>query len=137
MKAVYVQYNESIPYTPGADVAAGDVIVLGGKVLIANRKILAGTLGALLSKGVFRVVKANVAVTAGNDLFWDATNQVVTTDAASGANIFMGVAIADAAQADALALVDLAQDRVPKQSSSGVTDVAGLVAVLKKAGVLS
>ena len=83
MTAIYLQDCESIPYTPSADVAAGDVVVQGGIVGIAKRKILSGTLGALATRGVFTVPKGAEALTAGQLIYWDPSAVAVTSSAGS------------------------------------------------------
>ena len=65
MKAIYVQPGNAIDYTPTADVAAGDVVVLGTIIGVASYDIAANTLGALNVSGVFDMPKASGAVTAG------------------------------------------------------------------------
>jgi predicted RecA/RadA family phage recombinase len=53
MTVIYKQRGDSIDYTPTADVAAGDVVVLNDLVGIAKLDIKAGELGALAVAGVF------------------------------------------------------------------------------------
>ncbi len=89
MTATFIQEGASIDYTPGADVAAGAVVVQGELVGVAVRAISANTLGALAVEGVFDFPKATgggTAITAGAQLYWDDTNDVATTNAGAGAN---------------------------------------------------
>ena len=59
MKARYVQRGDAIDYTPMEDVAAGDVVVLSGKLVgVAKLDIKAGELGALALVGVYEFAKA-------------------------------------------------------------------------------
>jgi predicted RecA/RadA family phage recombinase len=113
MKAVYVQKGDSIDHTPSSDVAAGDVVIIGEKTLgIAKLDIKANELGALSLVGVFDVAKeagTGTALAAGINVYWDATNQVVTSDANGGANINMGRTIAPATDDDTTARVRLRQ----------------------------
>lgn len=99
--------GRQIPYTPsGADVAAGDVIVLVSLVAIATTDIPDGRLGALDIDGVFKVPKATgTAMPTGTLVYWDGTNKRITTT--SSGNTFMGKMAEDAASADALGLVRL------------------------------
>lgn len=138
--AIYLQSDEMMPYlnSTASAIAAGTVIVLStGRIGIAGRQIPAGALGALYLEGIFRITKAAGAVTLGQDLYWDDTNKVATTDSDSGVNMWLGTAVAAQAAADATVDVILGEDRVPQQSVSGVTDAATIIAALKKAGILS
>jgi predicted RecA/RadA family phage recombinase len=110
--ARFIQNGNSIDYTPGADVSAGDVIVQGDLVGIAKLDIAAGALGALAVTGVFDVTKAtgtSTAITAGTRLYWDAADGVAKADDESGANKYLGKAVAAAADADATVRVRLEQ----------------------------
>lgn len=95
MKAIFVQDGAAIDYTPSANVAAGDVVVIGTICAVAKLDIPANTLGAVATKGVFDIAKGTTAgITLGAALYWDATNKVATTTATS--NTALGVAIAAA-----------------------------------------
>jgi len=119
--ATFIHDGNTIDYTPSVDVAAGAVVVLGDLVGVAQRAIPANPLGTLTLVGVFDLPKATGAgtgIAAGATLFWDAGNQVVTTDSGSGANKRLGNAAAVAGTADATARVRL---------NTGVTDYPALV----------
>lgn len=95
MKAIFVQDGAAIDYTPAADVAAGDVVVIGTLCAVAKLDIPANTLGAVAVTGVYDIAKGTTeAITAGAALYWDATNKVATATATS--NTALGVAIAAA-----------------------------------------
>lgn len=98
-----------VDHTPGADVAAGEVVVVGDGCRIAHADIPADRLGALAIRGgVYRVPKstaAGSAIAAGKSVYWDATNNVQTTNAAAGANKFLGTTVAATADADAFGYV--------------------------------
>ena len=129
MKAVYMQDDGTVPYTPPNAVNPGDVVVLGGIVGIAKRNIVALTLGALAIEGLYLVAKAAVAMTFGQALYWDAVNQVVTTDPAGGANTYFGRAVAAALSTDATVPALLGEDRLPQQAViAALTDSSGGVA---------
>jgi len=115
MTAIYLQNDSTIPYVPAANVNAGDVIVAGGIVAVAKSFIGAGVLGAVARTGMYLVEKAAVAFAIGQELYWDLTNDVVTTTPAAGANPYFGRATAAALSTDATAPVLLGADRVPKQ----------------------
>jgi len=95
MIARYVFSGEMIDYTPAADVAAGSVVVIGNIIGITKLDIKAGTLGSLALVGVYEIVKATgdgTAVTKGQKIYWDATNQKATPVATG--NVYLGDAIA-------------------------------------------
>ena len=71
-QARFIQVGESIDYTPGSAVAAGQVVVQGSMIGVAKVPIEANRLGALAVKGVFDVVKANEQIALGAALYWDA-----------------------------------------------------------------
>ena len=60
-QAVFVKEGASVDYTPGADVAAGDVVVLADLVGVAKRPITVNTPGALSVDGVYDFTKAGGA----------------------------------------------------------------------------
>lgn len=116
MKAIFIQSDATVPYTPAAAVNAGDVVVIGGIIGVAKHFIPALTLGALALSGLYTFGKALVAMTAGQALYWDAAAGVVTTDPAGGVNVYIGRAIADAASTDTTLPILLGDDRVPRQA---------------------
>lgn len=99
-KAQFVHGNpRMLDYTPsGADVAAGDVLVIGDTIQIAHLNIPDGELGALAAGGgVYDVDKDGagaVAFTDGQTVYWDpATNRATPT---AGALKKMGTAVGPA-----------------------------------------
>jgi len=97
--ATFIQDGDAVDYTPGADVAAGEVVVQGDLVGVAKTPIATGTLGSLATRGVFDFAKApGGAISAGAVLYWDAANGVATTTASGNKRI--GKAVAAAAAAD-------------------------------------
>jgi predicted RecA/RadA family phage recombinase len=105
MKAIMIHEGAAIDYTPTSAVSAGDVIVQTDLIGIAKLPIAANTLGALAIEGVFDVVKTNVAVNAGQMIYWDAANQYATTS--SSGTKYMGKAVRAAAAGDARVRVKL------------------------------
>jgi hypothetical protein len=78
-----------IDYTPGAAVAAGEVIALGGAAGlscgIAHRDIAASELGALAAGGgVYDVKNIDNAANYAK-VYWDTTNNGITTTATANA----------------------------------------------------
>jgi predicted RecA/RadA family phage recombinase len=109
-QAVYVQDDESVDYTPTADVAAGDVVVQTDLIGIATKPIKANQLGALAVEGVFDFAKATSggsALAAGTSVYWDDTANVVTITATG--NKLIGKVVRAAADADATVRVRLMQ----------------------------
>ena len=114
MKSRFLQSDGSMDYTPSVNVAAGDIIVVGGVVGHAAYPIKAGELGSLAITGLVRVNKANVAIAAGAPVYWNPTGNpqggtvgtgAVTTAAAGG--VFMGWATASVTAVDETAIVRL------------------------------
>lgn len=99
-QGVFVSSGECIDYTPSSAIAAGDIVVQDDLVGIATRPIAAGTTGALAVSGIFDIVKAsNTVFTAGQKVYWHATDKVaVTTEIATGGgtNKLIGKAVAAA-----------------------------------------
>jgi predicted RecA/RadA family phage recombinase len=110
--AVFVHEGDTIDYTPGSAVAAGDVVVQGELLGVAKQPIAANALGALAVKGVFDFPKATgggTAITAGTKLYWDVADQEAKADEEAGANKLIGKAVADAGDSDATVRVRLSQ----------------------------
>jgi predicted RecA/RadA family phage recombinase len=155
MKAIYKQKGDSINYIPAADVAAGDVVVLGDLVTIAKLDIKAGELGALATCGVFSVAKATGEISRGDKLFWDADGDPVGGEAGSGAittvaygNSYCGKALFDAATDEQSVTLRLEQPSFQSQSETQgdseattiaalVVDFNALLAKLKAAGLMA
>lgn len=103
MSAIRVAEGNKIDYTPGADVAAGTVVLQGDLFGVAAVPIPANTKGALELHGVYAITKATgggTGFTAGAKAYWDAANSRATNTANSGANKQMGYAALQAADAD-------------------------------------
>ena len=110
MDARYVQRGDAVDYTPMADVAAGDVVVLANKlVCVAKLDIKRDELGALALTGVYEVAKATgVAFAVGTEVAWDAANRKAVAAGASG-SVKIGHAVALAGAADPTVFVRLCQ----------------------------
>lgn len=97
--ATFIHQGDTIDYTPGADVGAGDVVVQNELVGVAKQDIPANTLGSLSISGVFDFPKATGASTAiaeGLDVYWDEGATEATADSAAGVNKKIGRSIAAA-----------------------------------------
>lgn len=71
--ASYRADGDKLDYTPSSAVAAGDVVVLGSLVTVADRAIAANALGAVAVEGVFSFPKPTGAGTAyaqGSKVYW-------------------------------------------------------------------
>ncbi|MFM7844611.1 MAG: DUF2190 family protein [Planctomycetota bacterium] len=107
-QATYVQEGELVDYTPGSAVAAGDVVVQGDLVGVVVRPLAAQENGSLLVWGTFDFTKnTGVTYTVGTIVYWDDTNNVVTTTATG--NKAIGKVVRAAASADTTVRVRLSQ----------------------------
>uniref|UniRef100_A0A7C4LIJ9 DUF2190 family protein n=1 Tax=Schlesneria paludicola TaxID=360056 RepID=A0A7C4LIJ9_9PLAN len=107
-QATFVQDGCAIDYTPGSAVTAGDVVVQGDLIGIAQGDIAANKPGALVVEGVFDFAKAtNVAYTVGTVLYWDDTNNIVTATATGNKQV--GKVVRAAATTDPTVRVRLSQ----------------------------
>jgi predicted RecA/RadA family phage recombinase len=108
--ATIVHDGNSIDYTPGSAVTAGQVVVQGELVGVAKVDIPANTLGALAVTGVFDFPKATgggTAITAGANCYWNAGAQQATTTATG--NKLIGKCVRAAADADATVRIRMMQ----------------------------
>jgi predicted RecA/RadA family phage recombinase len=105
---LYQDDDDSIDYTPGSAVTAGDIVVIGGLALFASRDIAASALGSLKNEAFAKVPKKTGAISQGDPIFWNPTADPVTGTAGTGAAqndstglVYpMGFAAADAASGD-------------------------------------
>src|SRR5690242_1028293 len=108
----FIQEGCAVDYTPGADVAAGVVVVQGDLVGVTKRDIKANQLGALVVEGIFDLAKqagGGVTFAAGAKVYWDDNNNVAVATDGSGANKLAGKAVAAAADGDAVVRTRLSQ----------------------------
>lgn len=111
-QATFVQEGWTIDYTPNADVASGDVFVLGSLIGVAKLDIKSGKLGALTVEGIFDFAKAagaGVTFAVGALAYWDDTNNVAVATDGTGANKLLGKVVKAAADADGTVRVKLNQ----------------------------
>ena len=107
-QAGFVHEGKFIDHTAAVALAAGDVVVQGELVGVAVRALAIGELGALAVEGVFDFAKnTGVAYAVGVILYWDDTNNVVTTTASG--NKAIGKAVRAAATGDTTVRVRLDQ----------------------------
>ncbi len=109
--ANFIKDGKTIPHTPGSDVTAGDVIVLGEKVTVAKHDIPTGALGAVSAEGTFDFPKTAVTVyDIGAKVFWDVADQEATEDDDTDTNKLIGYVSVAALSADALVRCQLVND---------------------------
>ena len=77
-----------VDYTPGADVAQGDVVVIGSVARVTHVPLPANRLGAVADGGAVYLVAADAAISAGKKVYWNAAAGQVTETA--GANVVFG-----------------------------------------------
>lgn len=83
--ATYDRDGDSIRYTPGSAVTAGDVVVVGTIPMIAKHDIAASANGVLACEGIFDVPKTTDTFSAGDAVYWDVDGDPVGGTAGSGA----------------------------------------------------
>lgn len=102
-----ISEGNSIPHTPGSAITAGDVVVQGDLVAIAEVDIAANELGALSVRGIYKLPKNTAqAFSVGDLLFWDDSADELTTTSTS--NKLAGKCTQAQLAADTTALVLLA-----------------------------
>lgn len=110
--AQFVQEGKSIDYTPSADVSAGDIVVQGDLLGVAQIDIAANQLGAVAVEGVFDIDKATgvgTGIAVGTKVYWDVADQQAKADDESGANKYLGKTIVAAGDDDTKVRVRLEQ----------------------------
>ena len=97
----YIQEGRVIPFTAGADVDSGQVVVVGSLVGVSMNDVANGAVGQLAVEGVYDIPAATAAITAGAAVYWDADGDPVGGTEDSGAatatatdNTLMGYALA-------------------------------------------
>lgn len=95
MTTKFVQPGEVIDYTAGANIASGQVVLMGARIGVALKAIANGETGPMQVTGVFNIAKLSTDNMAqGALLYWDNTNSRLTTTAS--ANTLAGFAAAAA-----------------------------------------
>lgn len=102
--------GDYIDYTPSSAVKAGDVVVLGDLVTVADNDIAANAKGAVAVSGVYIFPKdtgSAEALAVGTKVYWDANNEVITATASTHKQA--GYVVEAAAASDATVKVLLAR----------------------------
>jgi len=118
MTASYCRRGEVLEYTPTEPVEAGQAVVLGSRIGVAAEDIAAGQTGHVHVAGVFAMPKAaGEAVAQGAALYYDGSEDVITSSPSAGAaegeagktadRVPAGYAAAGAGAADAAVQVKL------------------------------
>ena len=106
--AAFWQRGESLDYknTGSAKIDANTIVLYGARLGVVGCDIAPGEVGSLHVTGVFELPKASsTAITAGAEVYWDATNSVITTTSTN--NTLVGFAAQAALADDATVLVKI------------------------------
>lgn len=99
-EAVFVQKGDAIDITAGADIAAGEIVIIGGTLIgVAERAIANGAVGSVSVEGVYEVAKeAPLVISLGDIVYFVAANNNVNKT--SSGNTKLGICVVAAASAD-------------------------------------
>lgn len=85
MKAQLVAKGSAVDHTPNADVAAGEIIVVGSDLRIAHLDMPAGRMGALhVDNNLYSIQHGADEIADGAIVYWDADGDPVNGDAGTG-----------------------------------------------------
>lgn len=105
----YQQRGDAIDITAPYDVASGGGVQIGTLFGVAQSPAETGDPVVIIPRGVWELAKTSAqAWTVGAKLYWDNSAKLVTTTAASGANLPIGHALAVAPNPSATGTVRLA-----------------------------
>lgn len=79
-----------LDYTPGSDVAAGDVIVTGDTPRVAHADIANGALGSLAAEGGVYEMTGDGSIAADKVVYWDVSAGKVSESDDTGTNALFG-----------------------------------------------
>lgn len=131
-QAQFLRPGDTIDYTPVADVAGGEVVVLGNTCFVANAPIAANKTGALHTRGIFRITKqAGVAISIGEGVFWDDANNYANK---TGTNKYFGPAVASAGAGDATVDVSLRSLEASESEQLSLADLSDVGTATATAG---
>jgi predicted RecA/RadA family phage recombinase len=111
--ALLLQDEGAIDYTPSSAVTGGDVVVLNGIVGVVPVDLAANELGALQTRGHYKLPKITGAMVRGLPVHWNPTGDPDSGTAGSGAanqagvGTYAGMCIATAASGDDYVSTDL------------------------------
>lgn len=102
----YVQPGDTLTLTAPAEIVSGGVVIVGAIIGVANGDAANGAPVDVDTVGVFTLPKVSaLAIAAGDVVYWDAANKLVTKTASG--NTKLGVATAAAANPSASVSVRL------------------------------
>jgi predicted RecA/RadA family phage recombinase len=83
MATNYVQDGKALDYKASISIKSGEFLMIGIVAGIAKADIEKGEVGGVHITGIFRVPKANVAISQGTKLYWDANKGNLTSTASN------------------------------------------------------
>ncbi|EAQ35756.1 hypothetical protein NB311A_05048 [Nitrobacter sp. Nb-311A] len=102
----FIQPGDIVPVTAPADVASGDLVVVGTLFGVATADAANGAVVEIKTTGIFVLPKTSAqAWTQGAKVYWDAGNSVLTTTVST--NLFIGNAVEGADNPSATGVVRL------------------------------
>lgn len=101
----FVAPGENVDVVAPYAVASGGGMLDGAEFSVASTDIASGASGIGVTRGIFTLPKAAVAITRKTIAYWDNTNRVVTN--VVGSNTKIGIFQASALSGDATATVKL------------------------------
>ena len=95
--ATYVQEGKFIDIVVSANVAAGDVVMVGGIATVADRPITSGGTGAVHTEGVYELTAAG-SIGVGDKVTYNSSTGKVTSYVSSATDPVIGTAITPAVE---------------------------------------
>jgi predicted RecA/RadA family phage recombinase len=142
---VYRSYGDAIDYTPGSAVFGGDVVVVGGLVMVAKHDIdlVTITKGALNVRGIFEAPKDASVFAIGDPVYWNAAGNPTVGTAGSGCATsgaagvtFMGWAVAAQVTGDSTVMVELSAGAGVNSKRNAINTVVATGSVIGDAAPL-
>lgn len=124
MTAINIASTEYLNFTPASAVLAGQAVVVGPLVGIAEADVAANELGSFLLDGTFDVAKATGAGTAfsiGDAVFYNTSTRLASRDPAQ---VYLGVCVRAAATADTNVRTRLVNTHSPTVLNFPIEDLA-------------
>jgi len=102
----YIQEGDVLDHIAAANIASGDVVLMGKRIGVAVADIASGQSGSVAVEGVFALPKVVANAPAqGALLYWDANASLLTTTATG--NTLAGYAAAAAVNGDATVNINI------------------------------
>ena len=105
----FIKQGDTITLTPAANVASGVGYLFGAGLFgIATNDVTSGVAGEFITEGIVTIGKTSaLAISVGDRVFWDATNNVVNKT--TSAQQCVGVAVEGAANPSSTVAIKLGQ----------------------------